>query len=905
MSVLADLASRVRSLLSAEREDQELDEEFRFHLEQQIEKNLTAGMSQREARRQAHIKFGGVERMKAQTRDARGIAWIESLLRDFRLAVRALRRRSSLTAIVVLSLALGIGGSAAIFSVFNAVLLRDLPYADPGQLYMMRSLTADGYPTGNVTPREARPFSENPDHPTVVAAAIAWSQEVQIVDSEGQAQSTRRYGVTERFFEVFGPRMRLGRGFEPGDRGPTIVISYAVWRDHLASDEDIIGKSVVADGFEHRVVGVTPEDFVFPEDPGYWALMRLGPGYDRSRSYRAYVRLESGQTQDRFQAELDQLSAELGPDPSTGRPMQFVAQPFLDYMVGDLRSTVTIMLGATAILLLIACINVANLLLSRAVAGAREVALREALGAGRWAIVRRLLMESLLLASFGGALGIAVAAGAVRVLLRVGPADLPRLDTIPVDGTVVLFALGVTAATGVLIGLAPAAFVAMSQLRPLINEGGRGYHSGRGAGRAFGTLVVGELALAVVLVIGAGLLVRTYSNLTHSDPGFSSDRALTLFMNVPGRVDAQFLGRDSDNRPIITGTFYQPMAEFFRDLRDRIQAIPGVEAVTTAHSVPLAATHYDANMLFALGDRPAGAEGEDVRYAITRSVDPDFLSTMDVRLLRGRGLQWSDRHDSPGVALVNESFAKRYLAGLDAVGQRIRFPENRYVPGNVGFQLGHFTVDDVQVVGVVEDVKYLALAEPPEPTIYVSTQQWIGRRRHVVVRTSSDDPATLVPAIRREIEAIDPRLTAEFALYSSIVRASVARERLGMILLVTFGLAALVLATVGVYGLMSYSVEQRTGEIAVRSAMGASAREVVGLVLARGGTYAVAGIVLGIIGAAALRRVIEGQLFGVSALDAGVLLVVPFILLAVAVLACVVPARRALRVDPAGLLRSE
>jgi putative ABC transport system permease protein len=830
---------------------------------------------------------------------------LEGPLRDFRHALRALLRRPSFTAVVILSLALGIGGSTAIFSVFNAVLLRDLPYADPDQIYMMRTVTPDGSPTGNVTPRESRPFTDASDHPMVAAAAIAWSQEVQIVDSEERAQSTRRYGVTDRFFEVFGPRMRLGRGFELGEDPGPIVISYALWRDLFGSDEDIVGKSVVAEGFPRQVVGVTPEDFVFPEDPGYWYLMRLGPAYDRSRSYRAYMRLRPGPAGAELQAELDRLSTELGPDPSTGQPVRFVAQPFLDYVIGDLRSTVTILLGATAILLLIACINVTNLLLSRASVGAKEVALREALGAGRWPIVRRLLIESALLASAGGALGAALAVVGVRVLLRLAPADLPRLDAVPLDGTVVLFALGVTALTGLLIGLAPAGLATSSQLRTLINEAGRGFHGGRTARRAFGALVVGELALAVVLVVGAGLLVRTYTNLTRTDPGFDSDGALTLFMNVPGYVDLQFDGMGADNRPRFSGTYYEPMANLFRDVRDRIRALPGVEAVATANSLPLAAAQYDASMVFTLPDRPSGSDGEEVSVAVTRSVDPDFFSAMGMRLLRGRPFEWGDRQGAPGAAIVNESFAARYFQDRDPLGQRIHFTENRYVPGNTGFQLGHLTVDDLQVVGVVEDVKYLALAEPPEPTIYVSTQQWINRRRHLVVRAASDDLESLIPVIRREIEALDRSLTAQFELYPSIVRTSLARERLGMMLIVTFGLTALLLAAVGVYGLMSYSVEQRTGEIAVRSAMGASRRQVIRLVLGQGASHALAGIVLGLAGAAALRRVIESQLYGVSALDPGVLLVVPSTLLAVAILACIVPARRALRVDPAGLLRSE
>lgn len=825
--------------------------------------------------------------------------------KDLRFSLRTLLRQPSFTAVVVLSLALGIGGSTAIFSVFNAVLLRDLPYPDPGQLYMMRTVTPDGSPTGVVTPREIRSFAENPDHPTVEAVAIAWSQEVQIVGSDGSTYPTRRYGVTEQFFDVFGPRMELGRGFERGQRPGPIVIAYSIWRDVFNSDPDIVGKSIGAEGGTRQVVGVTPADFAFPEDPGYWYLMRLGPQYDRSRVYRSYVRLRPGQTQDQFQTELDRLSSELGPDPSTSRPVTFVAQPFLEYVVGDLRTTVTILLGATAILLLIACINVTNLLLSRATVGAREVALREALGASRWRIFRRLLSESFLLAFLGGALGLAIAAGGVGLLMRIAPADLPRLDTVPIDSTVLVFALGVTVVTGVLIGLAPAWRLASSQLRVLMNEGGRGAQGARARSRVFGGLVVAELALAVVLVIGAGLLVRTYSNLTAADPGFNPDRVLTFFMNVPGRVDINFEGMDDDNQPILSGSYYQPMADFFRELTGRIRGLGGVESVANANSIPLAPAQYDGSTVFNLPDQPGGDAPEGASVAMSRSTGPEFFSTMQMRLLSGRGLLPTDRDDSPGVAVINESFARRYFPGQDPLGQRIHYPENRYVPGAPGFQLGHHTVDDLEVVGIVEDVKYLALTEPAEPTIYVSTEQWINRRRTVVVRTSIDDPEMLIPAIRREIESMDPSLTAQFALYTPIVQASIARERLGMTLLVIFGLVALLLAAVGIYGLMSYFVAQRTGEIAVRRAVGASAGQVMGLIMGRGVLYALSGIALGVIGAAALLRVLESQLYGISVLDPWVFIFVPSILLAVAALACFIPSLRATRVDPAELLRIE
>jgi putative ABC transport system permease protein len=904
MSLISDVGSRLRSVLFGSKEDEELDTEIRFHIEQATLKGVASGLDENEAKRRAHIQFGGVERMRARAREARGIGWLDGWLTDTRRSARALLRQPSFVAVVAFSLALGIGASTAIFSVFNAALLRDLPYPDPGQIYMMRTVTPDGSPTGTVTPREVRPFSESATHPTVHSVAIAWSQEVQIVGDDGTTHPTRDYGVTEQFFEVFGSDMRLGRGFVPGEQPGPIVIAYHIWRDLFDSDPNIVGRSVSVGGFPREVVGVTPQDFAFPEDPGFWHLMRLGPQYDRSRVYRSYVRLHAGRTEEQFQADLDRLSADLGPDPVTGRPVQFVAQPFLHYVVGDLRATVTILLGATALLMLIACLNVANLQVSRATVQAREVALRDALGAGRWRIVRDLLTESVLLAGVGGALGVVVALVGVRLLMGLAPADLPRLDAVPFDGTVLLFALGATAITGVLIGLAPAWSLRSSQPAALVNESGRGTQGSRSGSRALSGLVVAEVALSVVLVIGAALLIRTYANLTATDPGFQAEGALTFFLNVPGRVDIRFEGMDGD-RPTFSGTMYQPMATFFRDLEERIGGLPGVASVANANSVPLGVAQYDGSLIFELSDRPGGQDSEAVSEARTRAVGPSFFTTMQTALLGGRGFEPGDREGTPGVAVVNESFARRYLPDREPLGQRLHFPANRYVPGDVGFQLGHLTVNDVEIVGVVADVKYWGLAEPAEPTIYVSSEQWINRRRHFVVRAHLGDPSALIPAIKEVIGATDSSLTAQYELYPSIVRSSIARERMGMTLLVTFGVVALLLAAVGIYGLLSYSVAQRRGEIAVRSAIGASARQVMRLVVGRGIVHTLLGVSLGIGSAVALRRVIESQLYGVSALDLRVFTLVPLTLLLVAVTACLVPAWRAARIQPADLLRTD
>jgi len=820
---------------------------------------------------------------------------------DLLFAFRAIRRQPGFAFMVVLTLSLGIGGSVAIFTVVNAVLLRDLPYPEASQIYLMRTVTSDGAPTGNITPRDVAPFVQNEQHPLVQAASMAWSQQVNIIGADGKPYSTTRYGVTDQFFEVFGSRMALGRAFERGQNPGPLVISYATWRDLFGRDPDIIGKSVNAEGFPRPVVGVTPEDFEFPEKPGFFYLMRLGPSYENVRAYRAFIRLREGRTHRQFQGELNARAKELQADPITKLPLVYVARPLLDYVVGDLGQTVTILFGATAILLLIACINVVNLLLSRVTIRAREMAVREALGANRWRVIRQLLTESVVLALIGGTIGLAVGAAGIRVLLRIAPPDLPRLDSIPLDARVVLFAIVVTMLTGILVGLVPAVRLARHSLRSLMNEEGRGVASGRAERRLFGALVVAEVALAVVLMIGAGLLMRSYANLTAVNPGFNPDRLLTFLMYVPGRVDVSMV-TTADGRREQRAT-YLPMATFFRELEARIAAVSGVQAVATTSSLPLSRTQYDGNVPFHIQGRPVGNAEDTALLATSRSVSPAFFDTMRIRLIAGRGFVPDDRPDSPGVAVVNETFVRRFFPGESPLGQRLRYAENRWRLGDVGFQLSHLLVNDLEIVGVVDDVKYLALAEPAEPSIYLSSEQWIHRRRGLVVRAAIDSPASLIAAVRREIASMDRELTAEVGWYPDTLRLSLARERLGTTLLVIFGIMAAALAAVGVYGVMSYSVTQRAGEIAVRSAMGASTQQLMRLFLGQGALLAAAGVVLGMMMAVALRRIVASQLYGIAALDARVFVVAPLVLLGVAALAFFIPTRRVTKIDPADLLR--
>jgi putative ABC transport system permease protein len=822
--------------------------------------------------------------------------------KDLKLTLRILKHQPLLSLVIIFTLMLSIGGSTAIFSVFNAVLLRKLPYPDPGQIYVMNSVWADKLADGNITPIELRPFYEN-SHPMVQAAALAWSQEVQIIGSDKQGHPSRRYGVTDQFFEVFGGQMYLGQPFKRSQNPGIIILTYATWRDLFASDPKIIGKAINAEGGMLVVLGVTRKDFDFPEKPGYFYLMNLGNYYDRVRAYRGFVRLKPGFSEKQFQSEVTSYAKKLGSDLATDKPTTLVARPFLAYLVGDLKPTVTILFGATLILLLIACINVTNILLSRAMVRTREMALREVLGAKRWHILRQLLTESLLLAGIGGMLGLLCANAAVQMLLRIAPPNLPRLDDVSIDGNVLLFAIGVSLLTGILVGLAPVWRLSRSKLNTIINESGRGHTGGFARTRVFNTFVMAETALAVLLVIGAGLLVRSYLHLTNTNPGFNPEKVLTLSMNLPGRHFSA-TKRNANGRFEMVGP-YAPVADFYRELERRIQGLPGVKSVASTGALPLAPYRRGGPSLFILPGQPGMNSSSVAQLADNDYVSRNFFNALHIRQLSGRAFEPSDTIDSPGVAIVNRAFTQRFLSGLDPSAQRIRFTENRWTPRDTGFQHAYRYADEFQIVGVVEDVRYWKLAVPPEPRIYLSSEQWIGRNRAIVVRTSIANPETLVSPIRKEVAAMDRSLNPEFALFSTIVHDSLARERLGTLLMVLFGLTALILAVIGIYGLMAYSVVQRMGEIAVRSALGASSRNILMLVMSRGIMLAVGGIVLGVVVAIALRKVIATQLFGVTPLDMQVFGMTSVFLFIVAVVACFLPALRATRIPPADLLRKD
>jgi predicted permease len=885
--------------------DRDLCDEVEFHIEARTRELLDAGWPPDAAAAEARRQFGNhdailsechqidvrLEKKKSMTRHLR------DLRGDIQFAVRQFVSQPLHSAVAVITLALGIGATTAIFSIVNAVLLEPLPYREPDRLFALRSMDSNGLATGLMAPRFAEPLYG--DHRLVEAGALAWALPGSILSKDRLPYPFMPFRVTNRFFHVFTDVIAMGRPFGPNEPQGSIVISHSTWQNYFASDPNIVGASITVDNGQRTVVGVTRPGFSFPAGAESWEIFDAGPTLADRINFLGYLRLRPHATQEALASELALLSSRLGPNTETGKPLVYALRPLLDEVVGDMSSTVFLLSGATLILLLIACVNVANLQFSRANVRSHEIGLREALGAGRFRIVRQLMTESLLLCTVGGTLGVALAYSGVRVLLGIGPADLPRLGTVTIDGTVLLFSAGVVLFTTLLIGLAPALKLSRLHLRQLVDAGGRGGSLSRAENRVFTGLVTAEVALAVILVSGAGLLLHSYIKLAGTDPGVDSEGVLWMRLVVtPNRIDIR-ANTEPDGSVRFQGSGYQPIIDFYHQLMDRIRTVPGVTEVTNTQVLPLLRNVVEAT------PEPISIHGrsENEHQVRIRPLATNFFSTMGVPILAGRDFQPTDRRGRPGVVLVNEAFVRQYFAGESPLGRRLLFNIRDYQIGGRGYFFGERLNEDAEIVGVVPDIRFVSLSDPALPNVYMSSDQMTTRLRVLAVKTGLDNPASLIPTIRAEVAALAPTLPVEFGVYGDTIRASIARQRLAMALLAVFGGIALILAAVGIYGVMAYSVTQWTREIAVRAALGASAGEVLGLVMKRSAVMAFGGVFLGLIGTVALRTIVQSHLYEISALDPVVLVTITFALLAIALCASFLPARRASRIDPVIMLR--
>lgn len=883
MRWISEVRERVRALLHGEREDAELEAELRDHMEMQVRENERRGMSATEARRQAAISFGAADRIREEVRDARGLGLFEEWRNDVRYALRALRRNPGFTAVALLTLALGIGANAAMFSIVNGVLLRPLPYAEPDELVLLyQSSPRSGELLGRVSYQDLEDWQVRLRSLESIAGYAAVPT---ILTGHGEPQEIEMTFVTDDFFGVLGVPVQLGRPLLDEDhrlRQRNAVISDGLFRNILGGDPSVIGSALVLRGVPYTIVGVTPPSVRHPTpETGAWIPHSLvepnmfsnGMPGRGDRYLRTVGRLAPGATAEQAQQELNALSAELaGTYPESNAEWNAAAiVPLHTSIVGDVDQALVVVLAVVGFILLIGCVNLANLLLARGSARTREIAIRTALGAGRRRIVRQLLTESVVLAVLGGVLGLVLSYWGLKTILALSADTLPRVENVRVDGRVIGFGLILAGVTGVVFGLFPALRLAHTDPQQDL-RGGRGA-LGSDGGRLRSTLVVAEVALAVLLVIGAGLMARSFLALRSVDAGFDPDRVLTVAMQinyagVPEEETAQFLVQRRE------------------DILARVRELPGVEEAGMINVFPL---RQDG--AFSMEYTRAGADAVPGRagvHADTRYVDPGYLRTMNIPLLRGEHLpeQWGE--DTPVPVVMSENAARRLWPNEDPIGRLINVPWGESV-----------------IVGIVGDVRQVGLAEAPPPAVYFP--QLIAPRllATLVVRTAGE-PMALADPIRTIIRDIDPNQPIRSIMpLRTVMAESIARDRFFTVLFAVFGGLALVLAAIGIYGVLAYGVRQRTQEIGVRMALGARAIDVLGMIAGTGMKLVAIGVIIGTSAALMLTRVLASQLYGITATDPATFACAIAFLASIALLAAYIPARRATRVPPMIALRPD
>jgi putative ABC transport system permease protein len=867
MGWLKRIYKRVRGLWHAEAIRQEIAEELQFHLDLRTEENIRRGLSPEEARREAERRFGNTGIIKDMSWDVRGGGWIAAFWQDLRYGARMLRKHKGFTFAAVTTLALGVGANTAIFSVVYGVLLRPLPYKDAGQLMM-----------ANISPPDFRDLKES----TRIFDELAlWGiNQYNAAVANGESRQTLGAVVSPDFLPMLSTPM-LGRAFRPEeDRERLAVISYDLWQSRFQGAPDVLGRVIRLNGEPHTIIGVMPPEFQFPsQETKLWvplgSALAHAPQQGENRQlriFRVVAHLKPSVSPAQMQAELDMLSQRLQqqyPKTNTGVRLEFT--PLYERIVGDVRPALLVLLGTVGFVLLIACANVANLALARMTAREREIAIRLALGARRWRVARQLLTESLLLASIGGGCGLLLAKWGVDLLPSLNPQDIPRVGTININYTVLLFTLGVSVLSAIFFGAFPAWQATRSDINLALKDGGRGTLGSPKGRRLRGVLVVTELALSLVVLIGAGLLLNSFNRLLRVDPGFTAENLLTL--NV-GYIKF----KDPQQRAIIA-----------REVIERVKALPGVQAVGGGTGLPPITPQRGTR--FAVQE--LSSEATDAGSAYFLTITPDYFKALHTPLYEGRPFTERDGADAPKVVIINRALARRLFPNESAVGKHFQLinPEQ--------------TEDWREVVGVVGDVRYSGLDDPGEAAIYTPFAQTPGLWNYLMVRTDVP-PQSLVPAIRQAVAAVDPELeAANPQTMEQLISQSIAQPRFYTLLLTAFAVLALLLAAVGIYGVISYSVNQRAHEIGVRMALGAQRGDVLRLIIGQGLVLSLIGIALGLAAATALTRVLANLLYAVRATDLPTFITTALLLLLVALSASYVPARRATKVDPLVALRYE
>ncbi len=867
---------RLRSLFRRGQVEAELNEELRYHLERQIEVNTAAGMSVEEARYAALRAMHGLDQRKEECRDMRRVRLIEDLWRDFRFSLRSLLKRPGFTAIALLALALGIGANTAIFSLVNAVILQPLPYRDPDRLISVYG-TRNRSTQGSVGPTDFLDYRSQNKTFEQFAASGSMMLPMNLTGS-GEPERLNASIITGNYFDTFGVRPALGRGFslenEKTGQDHVTVLSHAFWQTRFGGDPNIVNKTINLDGKAYEVLGVMPAEVVLPQPAQLWVPINFDADPEmkmrNARFLRGIGRLKEGVTLDQAQTDTDLIAAQLEqqyPDSNTGWSLRLI--PLREILVGGSRTMLFILFGAVGFVLLIACANVANLLLVRAAARQKEIAMRTALGASRLRIIRQMITESLSLAIFGGALGALLAVAGVKLLVSLGEDNIPRTANVKIDATVLAFTLLISLATGLLFGLAPAIRTMKENLVDALKDGIRGGSEATVKNRTRSLLVVFESAIAVMLLIAAGLLIRSLVALQNVDPGFDPNNVLTLRVDLP---------RQKYNTP-------EKASNFFEQLETRVAGLPGVEAVGLITDLPLSGEARD--MPYRVEGRPATS---DIAFVDFRRVNKNYFSAMRIPLRCGRNFTEQEVRQSDKAIVVSQAFVDSVFPNEEALGKRLIIWSG-------------IRNEPYEIVGIVGDTRYQSLQGEPSATMYVPTRELLFV--NLVIRTQGD-PLSLVGGVRKEVNALDPDLPiAAIRPMTEWVAMSAAGARYRTTLLGLFALLAMILAATGIYGVMSYSVAQRTQEIGVRMALGARPLDVLKLVVRQGMMLALIGVIVGLAGALALTRVMSSLLFGVTERDPITFVAVAALLIVVAFISCFVPAHRATKVDPLVALRYE
>ncbi|MEJ7576820.1 MAG: ABC transporter permease [Pyrinomonadaceae bacterium] len=806
---------------------------------------------------------------------------MNTLWQDIRFAVRMLLKNPGITAVVVLVLALGIGANTTIFSVVNAVLLRPLPYEDPDRLVRL-SEDSPQVPEMSISYPNFLDWREQ----NGVFSSIA-AMQFRSLNLIGVNEPERLPGraVSAQFFDVLGVKPALGRSFMAEEDRPganrVCIVSDGLWKRRFGSDPSLVGKQLTLSDQSYTVIGVLPSSYRFgtPTDIFVPIGLRADEMMERGSHPGIYAiaRLKPGVTVEQARSELINMAQRISQQYSMAGNSATL-KPLREVFVEDVRTSLLILLGAVGFVLAIACANVANLLLARAAARGREIAIRAALGAGRMRIVRQLLTESVLLACLGGIIGLLLALWGIDVLRTASIDSLPTVAVIKLDTSVLIFTFLISILTGIIFGLAPALGASKTDLNETLKESGRGAGASPRRGLARNLLIITEVALSLVLLVGAGLLVKSFLRILDTDPGFNPDKLLTVQI-------ARMAGKDEGRK----------VSDFFTELNQRLAALPGVEAVAHSNGLPLLGA---SDTLFAIEGRPKPEPGKQPQtmFYVT---SPDYLQAMGIRLIKGRFFNSQDTQGSPRVAVIDEAFARQQFPNEDPIGQRLAGNDNN---------------PSTEIVGVVAHVKHFGLdaTERIQPQLYLPFNQApdsvlpsMGGRMNLIIRTAID-PLTLAAAVRREVQAVDRNQPVyNINTMEQTLAQSLATQRLSMTLLTFFAGVALLLAAIGIYGVLSYAVTQRTHEIGLRMALGAQRKDVLKLVVGQGMMLVVVGIIIGLVASFILMRLMASLLYGVSATDPVTFASVALLLAVVALLACYIPARRAMRVDPMIALRYE